>query len=108
MGGSPQVFFQVSKKFVSAQFQLMAEQAVEDPSLVATFGLLLVGHEYASTPHTENLIFRMAEAVRAAAGGISHAELDAQMEGPSQGFWIFMKRNRTYTIVDTPQSPDYY
>jgi hypothetical protein len=107
MGGSKPNFVLVSKKFVSAQFQLMTQQAEADPRLVADFGLLRVGDEFISSPLTEHLIYRMAEAARLAAGGISHAELDRITEGPPLGFWIYMRRNRCFSIVDAVQSPDY-
>jgi len=108
MGGSPQIFFQVSKAFVSDEYKKMVEQAEADPRLASTFGLRQIYDEYISTPTTESLLFQRAEEARAALGGISHYELDRQMEGRSLGFWIFMKRsNGKVVIVDTPQSPDY-
>ena len=106
MGGSKPNFILVSKKFVSAQFRLLTEQAEADPRLEASLGLRRIGDEYISSPLTEHLIFRMAESARLAEG-LTHAQLDQQMEGSPLGFWIYMKRNNCYSIVDTIQSPEY-
>ena len=106
MGGCKPNFILVSKKFVSAQFKLLTEQAEVDSSLEVTFGLRRIGDEFLSSPLTEHLICRMAEATQMAEG-LSHAELDQRMEGSPLGFWIYMKRNRRYNIVDTLQTPDY-
>jgi hypothetical protein len=109
-GSSPLTFVQVSKAFVSAQFQLMTQEAEADPQMAAAYGLRRIYDEYISTPATESLIFRRAEAIRAAEG-ISHAELGRRMEGGPLGFWIFMRRSGgEYVIVDTLQTVgcDYY
>jgi hypothetical protein len=111
-GSSPLTFVQVSKSFVSAQFRQMTEEAEANPQMAAAYGLRRIYDEYISTPATESLIFRRAEAIRAAEGGISHAELGRRMpEGGPLGFWIFMRRSGgEYVIVDTLQTVgcDYY
>ena len=107
MGGSKPNFVQVSKKFVSAQFQMMTEQAEADPRYDLEYGLLRYGDEFTSTVLTEHLIFRMAEAARMAEGGISHAELDRRMAGPPLGFWIYIRRDGIYSIMNTIQYPEH-
>jgi len=107
MGGSSD-FVQVSKAFVSAQYQQMVEAAELNPQLAASYGLRRINDEYISTPKTESLIFRRAEARRAEEGGISHRQLDVRMGGGALGFWIFMRRcGGDYVIVDTIQSVEH-
>ena len=108
MGGCKPNFVQVSKKFVSVQFELMKEQAEADGSLIPVFGLRRINDELVSTSTTEHLIFRVAQATCRAEGGISHAELDRRMAGSPLGFWIYIRRsNGQYTILDTVQTPGY-